>query len=311
VSATYDLADSVKLTFTVRKEGALTDATVALTVTKPDGTQLTQPGLPISNPAAGTYTAVLAPDLAGLWTFRWVATGTATTAEDGQFIVEALLGPTLYATVDELREQLGDVGAKVSGARLEQALRAVCRAIDKVCGGRRFWQDPTPTVHVYRPEEPGRAFVDDIAATAGLIVKVDTAGDGTWATTWTLNSHFQLEPLNADAAGGAYAWWLLVALGGNQFPTQTDWRPSLQVTARHGWSQVPEEIREAAIINAVKLWRRKDAPFGAVGGLGELAVRITREDPHVLSLLEPYMKLQARTLTYNPQRHALFHGARR
>ena len=91
--SSYDVGDSVKLTFQVLVDGTPTSATVALTVTKPDGTVLT-PG-PVEAPT-GFYTAVVAPDAAGQWVWRWTATGAATTAEDGTFTVDSTVGNNLY-----------------------------------------------------------------------------------------------------------------------------------------------------------------------------------------------------------------------
>src|SRR6266498_722731 len=102
--ASYDLGDSVLLTFTVRDiAGALIDATVALTVTKPDGATATPTP---THPSLGTYTATVAVDQTGLWLYRWAATGAATTAEDGQFFVAAAAAINVYTTLPELKDAL-------------------------------------------------------------------------------------------------------------------------------------------------------------------------------------------------------------
>jgi len=293
--ATYDLGDSVLLTFTVKilvgGVLTLTNATVALTLTAPDGTH---PAASVSNTSTGIYQATVAPDQAGEWTFRWVATGAATTAEDGAFLVEPNLAGTLYATVGEMRAGLGDADRlALDPGQLEQALRSASRAVDDWCSRplRRFWLDPVATIRTYVTRDLWCARVDDIGSSTGLVVKTDPAADGTFTETWTIGTDFQLEPLNAAGNGGAYAWTRIVAVGGRTFPYPLSYgqRPTLQVTARHGWSQVPDPVREATLLKAVRLYRRKDVPFGNEAGFGEFGpVRITREDSDVVALLQPY-----------------------
>jgi hypothetical protein len=197
-----------------------------------------------------------------------------------------------YATVAELREHLGDTGSKLDTELLERSIEAASRAIDRHCG-RRFWQEATTSARTYRPVDPLTVIVDDISTTTGLAIKTDTTGDGTWATTWD-SADYQLEPLNADvvatgSTGDPYAWWRIVAIDDKTFITGT-LRASLQVTARFGWSAVPDEVQEAAILKAVALFRRKDAPFG-IAGIGDFGpVRISRRDPDVTELLAPYVR---------------------
>ena len=293
MSATYDLGDSVKLTFLVTVDGTPTDATVAITVTKPDGST-TSPS--ITPGPTGTYTAVLAPDQAGPWLFRWTAVGAATTAEDGQFTVQANLAATLYVTVQEVREHLGDTGGTVDAGQLEAKIRGVSRAVDRWCR-RRFWTSPTATPRTYWPEKPDgrsswsdRAWVDDIATATGVVVKTDPSADGTsYQTTWAAGD-FELGPYsNAAADGGAHAFWRIQAVGDRRFRWTP--RPGLQVTARWGWSQVPDQVREAALLKAVALFKRKDAPFGVAGFNAFGPVRITRQDHDVVELLDTYRRI--------------------
>lgn len=193
-----------------------------------------------------------------------------------------------YCTVAELRDQLGDTGSKLDLDLLEHAINATSRAIDRYCG-RRFWQDATVQTREYKVTEPYVAWVDDISTTTGLIIKTDTTGDYSWATTWTTDD-YDLEPENADKDDAAYAWWRIIAIDTETFPIHSR-RKTLQVTARFGWSAVPDDVNEAAILKATGLFRRKDAPYG-IAGFGEMgnAVRITRRDPDVMELLNNYVR---------------------
>lgn len=199
-----------------------------------------------------------------------------------------------YCTVKEVQAQLGDSDGKLSVPLLEQAITATSRAIDQYCG-RRFWQDETVQVRVYRPIDEWTVAVDDISTATGLIVATDTGHDGTYVTVWTADTDYQLEPLNADADGGAYAWTQIAAVGSLRFPCRGHSRrhrrrPAVRVTARFGWSAVPDDVNQAAILKAVSLFRRKDAPFG-VAGFGEFGAVRLRQDPDVMALLAPYTQV--------------------
>ena len=65
--------------------GNPTNATVAVSIKKPDGTMMAAPS--IANPATGRYEAVVLIDQPGTWNFRWVATGAITAAQEGQLAV--------------------------------------------------------------------------------------------------------------------------------------------------------------------------------------------------------------------------------
>lgn len=192
-----------------------------------------------------------------------------------------------YCTVAELRAHLGDSGSKLDTGGLEKAINATSRAIDKYTG-RRFWQDSSAQVRVYRPDDVYTAWVDDISTTTGLVIKTDTGLDGTWATTWDA-ADYQLEPLNAALGDAAYAWWRIVAIDDKTFPAHAR-RTTLQVTAKFGWPAVPDDVNEACLIRATNLFKRKEAPFG-VAGFGEFgAVRISRRDTDVVDLLQPFQR---------------------
>lgn len=193
-----------------------------------------------------------------------------------------------YATLQELRDHFGDSGNQLPQTDLERALNATSRAIDRHCG-RRFWQDPTVQAKVFRPADCELAWVDDISTTTGLIVATDDNAAGTYSTTWT-SSDYQLEPLNADTEATAYAWWQIAAVGTHRFPVY-ERRASLRVTARWGWSAVPDGVNEACLIRAAAIFKRREAVFGVAGFNGFGEVRITRKDPDVIDLLNPYVKV--------------------
>ena len=194
-----------------------------------------------------------------------------------------------YCTVPELRDQFADASTNLSTALLERAINAASRAIDRYTG-RRFWLDTGVAERTYYVANPRVAYVDDIGSRTGLVVRTGTDGVS-FPTTLASGVDFILEPRNADkyaSTGDPFAFWELRAIGAATFFCDPS-RPTLSVTARHGWSAIPAEVTEATIIKAAALFKRKDAPFG-VAGFGEFgAVRISsRMDPDVVELLDRY-----------------------
>jgi len=303
-----DVGDKPMLTYVPQVSGTPTNATVTLTVTRPDGSPLT--GAAIENPAPGTYTASIDVDLAGIWSYKWSATGAVVDVETGTFRVVPATTSTVYATVSELRSQFRDDTEAMDDKELKRVLRAVSRGVDLHCG-RRFWRDTTASTRVFRADEPGLLWVDDFYSTTDLVVETDPAGNGTWSETWTVDD-YQPEPLNAAAMAsdgtGAFAWWQLAAVGSRSFPSGFR-RAQARVTTRWGWSAHPDQVAEATLLKAASLYKRRDAPFG-VAGVGDFGViRIGRFDPDVIDLLRPPLqKFRPRTLSYDPQRSSLFHG---
>lgn len=204
-----------------------------------------------------------------------------------------------YVDVATMREHYADSNSVIDAAIIERAIEAASRWIDRLCG-RSFYLEAATSVGVYRPDDPYLAWVHDIGTTTGLVVKTDPTGDYAWSETWTLDTDFQLEPRNASRVGAGttvqpYAWWRIVAIGRKTFPAHK-YRDTLQVTARYGWSDVPDDVREACILATAGLVDRKNSPNG-IAGFGEYgSVRISRQDPDVLRLLHPYVRMSIRAV---------------
>jgi hypothetical protein len=217
-----------------------------------------------------------------------------------------------YVSAAELRDQLGDASERLDSSLLERAVNAASRGVDRYCY-RRFWRDAGVTTRVYRVDDPLIAWVDDISTRVGVIVETDEDLDGTYEKTWSA-TQYQLEPLNADAFHASdtptpHAFWRIAAVGApaQRFP-YADRRAVLRVTARFGWSAVPDDVAQATTLLATRLFRRKDVPFG-IAAFGEAGVvRIGRQDADAAGLLDDYRRSRPRTLTYAPQRASVFHG---
>lgn len=190
-----------------------------------------------------------------------------------------------YVTLEELKSQFGiKDDDDTRDADLNRARASASRSIDKTTG-RRFWLDEAPVQRTFRLA--GRVvcdasgdllLVDDIGSATGLTVET---GSG---VAFTAVTGYESQPDNALADGEPITG---LRLGG-----ATSWGTAttrVRVTARFGWPSVPEDIHQAALIQASRLFKRKDSPEGIIGS-AEWGVRnLSRRDPDVWALVEPYI----------------------
>lgn len=195
-----------------------------------------------------------------------------------------------YATLAQVKDTLALGSGTTQDAKLERAINAASRQIDGATA-RRFWQDGSVQAVEFYADNPTLCYVDDISTTTGLIVKVDSAYDGTYATTLTINSHFILLPRNAATRTPVWPWTQiqLTPEATAYFPVSV--RPSVQVTAKFGWPAVPDDITQACIIQAIQLYKSPDATFGGLSfGDGSFMRVRSALNPLAESLIEPYCK---------------------
>lgn len=193
--------------------------------------------------------------------------------------------PNAYATAEELKAA-ARIEDTVDDEQIDLALDAASRMIDNHCR-RRFWLDSTATVRYFDTTYCGEVWVDDIGSVTDLAVAADQADDGLYSDAWTVSTHYRLLPRNAAADGRPWTQIQTVTGGGKSFPAGAG---RLKVTARFGWPAVPPEVKQATLIQASRLWRRKDSPYG-VAGVAELGSEmrlLARLDPDVQVLVQPY-----------------------
>ena len=191
-----------------------------------------------------------------------------------------------YCTLAEVKAALR-ISDSVDDTLLENSVEAASRRIDGECS-RRFYADGSATARTYAADRNDFLFVDDISTLSGLVVKVDDDSDGTFETTYTIGSDFQVEPSNAIAQGNPV--YLLRALD-KMFPISDAGRTLVQVTADWGWPSVPDAIREATVLMAARHFKRYESPLG-VAGFGDIgAIIVRRIDPDVAMLISPFKRL--------------------
>lgn len=189
-----------------------------------------------------------------------------------------------YVTLDALKNTLSLEGVTFADDDIALAITAASRAIDEACY-RRFYPGDPNEIRYYTPR--GMTLeIDDLTVLDDLSTGT---GNDVFATTLTENTQFALEPLNAAPNGKP--WERIVFLPGTIPPVGRV--RSVQVTGTFGWPETPSQIIQAAGILATKLLRRaREAPFGivAVGIETATALRITRTDPDVAGLIDPFIR---------------------
>lgn len=197
-----------------------------------------------------------------------------------------------YITPEEMKSYLvGQANANLTGQNdtIEDAVLSASREIESHCA-RQFNRADSATAREYEPDGRNWSYVDDFHTTTGLVVKLDSNGDGTFATTLD-SSQYELSPANGIVDGmNGWPYYQIRLLGGLTFPCNYGGRSrTLQVTASWGWAAVPQPVRAACRIIAAETWKLKDAPFGVLG-LDEFGVVRVRQNKMAASKLAPYSK---------------------
>lgn len=196
------------------------------------------------------------------------------------------MAATEYATREELKLHLSIEADDTSrDALLDRALKAASRGIDKATGrpSRGFWLDDAPTARTYRLDgrlvyrrEDHLLLVDEIGDDTGLLVETGTG------SSWSPLTGYETTPDNALADGRPITGLLRIRATWGTATTR------IRVTARFGWPTIPDDITEACLIQASRLFKRKDSPEGVMGSAEWGVVRLSRRDPDVWALIEPY-----------------------
>ena len=199
-----------------------------------------------------------------------------------------------YATRNQIKAALRiGTADNIDDDLIDNCAGAASRLIDGFCN-RKFWAVGSATARVFQAEDSFFCSIDDISGTA-ITLQTSTNADGVFDTTWT-PTDWQLEPLNGDLDGIAWAYDKIRAVGDYLFPTVNANYGSqalVKVTAIFGWPAIPEPVTQATIIQASRLFKRYDSPLG-VAGFGDMgAIRVSRAlDPDVAQLVEPYRRMR-------------------
>ena len=205
-----------------------------------------------------------------------------------------------YVTIKELQGHLHGNGVPTTFTaddivNMEFAIEAISRLIDEKCDTTFYARTET---RYFTPQNSDLLWLDtDLISITTL--KSDEDGNGTYETTWS-TSDYWLEPRNARVKtneedkkpyrqirqnpNGSYAF------------IKTDY--SIEIAGSWGYTdgidgsseptQVPPFVKQAVLLMANRIYRRKDAIFGIAGtpALGVVTVRAKiKEDSDIMNLL--------------------------
>jgi hypothetical protein len=186
-----------------------------------------------------------------------------------------------YTTVADVKARLGLIDA-TNDAILTSIVTSASRLVDSVAN-RRFYQ--ITATRYYTALGGSMLEIDDLVSVTSLLT--DISGTRVWDTTWAVTD-YDLTPDNAADINWPYTAIRQRPFTSRWFPTI---RKAVQVTGVWGWPAVPNDIVEATILQSIRLFKRKDSPFGVAGqgDFGRIAL-LPRVDPDVAALCAPYTK---------------------
>ena len=232
-----------------------------------------------------------------------------------------------YATGAQLRAYVGAPASltTVSPAYTDPtdwlyalAISTASRSVDTACWRQFGNSGSSPAARLYTPYvDIGRqrivCDIDDLQDPAGLLVESNQNGD---ATTWSTVADWRLYPLNAAADGrpytqlvfprgwawGAYAYDMLPFAEGSVRATTGG---AGACTTGWGWAAVPDTVFQASLLQASRLLKRKDSPFGIAGSPAEgNALRLlARLDPDVAVMVQDYQRAHPKRWTTSTEEH--------
>lgn len=187
-----------------------------------------------------------------------------------------------YGDLATLKVRAGITGT-ANDAVLTQVLREASRQIEHWTH-RVFNQTPAGTVRYFTGFAGTTLFIDDLVSVEALATD---DGSRLYATSWAATD-YDLLPFGAAEQGQPFTRIDLAPTGRYPF-----WRvpKGVRVTGTWGWPSVPDDVAGATYLQATRLWKRKDAPFGVTGSaeIGQMRM-ISEMDPDVKAMIAPYVR---------------------
>ncbi len=199
---------------------------------------------------------------------------------------------TTYLTTAELKARV-DISDTADDTELAAAIEAASRQVDEFCG-RRFWaDDDTAQIRYYTSDDAYEVRINDAVSVTSVETSADP-GVATWATAWATPQDYILWPVNAaqdTAALRPYSRIVASGTGRYVFPSH---HRAVKVTGKFGWPAVPKPVVQATALQAARLFKRQDAPFGVapVPAFDGTGMRLLAKlDADVELLLRPYQRV--------------------
>tara|TARA_R110000737_G_scaffold341404_1_gene365223 strand:- start:298 stop:891 length:594 start_codon:yes stop_codon:yes gene_type:complete len=188
------------------------------------------------------------------------------------------------ATLAQVKTNL-DLTDSVDDTMLELCIESASRQIEQFT--ERIFTQVSAT-RVYTPRDSYVVETDDIYSITHL--KTSTAADGVFDETWAASDR-QTEPLNGIAGGIASPITSIRAVGDYLFPISGG-EATVQIAGTFGWAAIPTAITQACILQSSRYYKRADSPMGVAGFDAMGVVRLSRIDPDIATLIEPFCKIR-------------------
>ena len=192
-----------------------------------------------------------------------------------------------YASIEELKERLG-IADVIDDQILGRVLDGVSRLIDSpTYGGWRFYTTAADETR-YFTAEAGDYCPVHYGLVSATAVSIDESNDRTYTDLWAAGD-WEYDPLNAALDGRPYTGIRRHPNGTHSFYAGLN---RVRIVGKFGWPVLPDVVREATLIQAVRIFKRKDSPFGVSGPnqMGAL-VMIDKLDPDVVQLIAGVKRL--------------------
>jgi len=196
-----------------------------------------------------------------------------------------------YCTVAELKNRLWPTGSTPDGdedTMIQNVISAVSRWIDNYTG-TRFYTTTADETRYYSADDHDSLFPDDDIVSITTLA-TDNASARTYADTWTVNTDFEVQPYNYSVDSTPIRWIEVAPLSGYYFPVG---RNTVKIIGKFGYCATgchPDPVREACLIQSLRIWKRKDAPFGLVANPFGTMNQINSLDTDVKQMLDIYRR---------------------
>jgi hypothetical protein len=259
---------------------AVTGVSITITPSGGGAPLLGPTSVGVTAPAVGLNVyAWQVPDTTGPLIATWSGVDSDGDVVTAVEVIEIATSAQLYVPLSTVKLALGKGSEDDRDDLIVSAIGAASRLIDGKCG-RRFYRDAVPTTRTYRTA--GRLsgggqllLIDDLATDDGLVIEsgpVWTTVPGAVSGTWPANAYATGRPATALYATSTWSTY-----------------EQVRITGRWGWPAVPDQIGQAALLMAVRLFRRKDSPHGVAGGGEWGPINVSRVDPDVEALIRPFV----------------------
>ncbi len=188
------------------------------------------------------------------------------------------------ASLNEVKTNL-DLTDSVDDTMLELCIESASRQIEQFT--ERIFTQVSAT-RVYTPRDSYIVETDDLNSITTL--KTSTSADGVFDQTWS-TSDIQTEPLNGISGGITSPITSIRAVGDYLFPISGG-EATVQIVGTFGWPAIPTAITQACILQASRYYKRADSPMGVAGFDAMGVVRLSRIDPDIATLIEPFCKIR-------------------